>query len=421
MDCQQFYKHLWGYADHNIPKSLEKTLDKHCLECEDCARAYRLTVIENSVLQNKSDIPDLAEDFTAKIMNTVYQNHNQDKSISLNNWKHFVKKVSAITAPLMVVACLLLVFYFYGIPINSDNTQLADVNTESPQEDFTGSNTPEDEKIIPDAGDAAEIKVANNARSAPVDSFDKTDSFQQNSEPEPSAVSDYNNVSPTDEPNKPEPSRSTNSTLLPPDFSDYPLPVNLPEKYTLSQTINTNEQNLIMIYGIAATEENFSLQISKIDDLSPESPISTESASTQDIDSTSKLPINPSSDLPDDDKNINNNDINAYEESNPVNTSSGTGAASSLTDDNLSAVTAPNTAEDAKENLKMKDKEYAEAEITFTKEPSTEETAPTNKNTNDIQWEIVRNQTRYQITVSGSVNLSSSQLQQISEEIKQSL
>ncbi|MDR1615832.1 MAG: hypothetical protein LBR98_02290 [Syntrophomonadaceae bacterium] len=436
MNCQQFYKHLWDYADHNVPKSLEKTLDKHCLECENCARTYRLTVVENGVLQNKSDIPDLAEDFTARIMNTIYQNHNKAQLASLNNWKHFVKKISAITAPLMVVACLLLIFYFYGIPVNHDNTQIADITAESPpQKQSAGENTSQD--IILSAAD--EIKPVNNTVPSPAVSAsasDKTGNFRQDYET--SAADSYDYINQTDEPSKPEPSRSNNSVFLPPDFADYPVPVNLSERYTASQTINTDEQELTIIYNIAATGENFSLQILKIDNSSPESPVLPEADVIQDMDLMSQSDINSSSDLPVNDQNINNrgNGIDAGTTDNTTNTAAAGNGTDSSADNPPAAETdtadsekIPTADEELPEESQSKDNNPAAATVPI-KKPSTDDEnyeAATDENTSadidiqDIQWEVTRNQKRYQITVSGSANLPPSQLRQISEEIRKSL
>lgn len=71
MKCQLFDKYLFDYCDNDLSPALREKIDKHLQECSSCSNQVKLTVLENEVLRDNSDLPVLAGDFTNRVMHQI--------------------------------------------------------------------------------------------------------------------------------------------------------------------------------------------------------------------------------------------------------------------------------------------------------------------------------------------------------------
>lgn len=71
MKCQLFDKYLFDYCDDDLSPVLREKIDKHLQECSGCSNQVKLTVLENEVLRDNSDLPILAGDFTNRVMQQI--------------------------------------------------------------------------------------------------------------------------------------------------------------------------------------------------------------------------------------------------------------------------------------------------------------------------------------------------------------
>ena len=76
MKCQLFDRYLFDYCDDDLSPVLREKIDKHLQECTNCSNKVKLTVLENEVLRDNSDLPLLAGDFTNRVMHQITNSGN---------------------------------------------------------------------------------------------------------------------------------------------------------------------------------------------------------------------------------------------------------------------------------------------------------------------------------------------------------
>jgi len=72
MDCQDINNKIYEYCDDlasSSPSHLE--ILSHLRDCETCQQDYQLTLVENEILRDTSDIPDLSPAFTTMVMGAL--------------------------------------------------------------------------------------------------------------------------------------------------------------------------------------------------------------------------------------------------------------------------------------------------------------------------------------------------------------
>lgn len=279
MNCQQFYKHVWDYADQNISEQVEKRLSQHCQECPSCASLYQLTLLENEVLYTKKPVPGLSEDFTDRVMKTIYERHTD---LSVRTWRHKLKKTLALNAPLAVLGTLLLVFYLYGNTYYPNNVKIADTQNSSLSSPLdTGLSTGraaesqmynEQSSLNPgniEYGNSSQTTktpstpLKSQAKLATTPPVDTTDTISYLQENEALMLDENLTNKATDIPDN-KPSRSISHVVaIAPTFSEFPLPVDLPDKYRVQKVSNPNDDQLIVYYQVNSSLEEFTLEIAK--------------------------------------------------------------------------------------------------------------------------------------------------------------
>lgn len=108
MDCQELNNQIFDYCDDSVSPQVYLKVSKHLKECHDCQEIYQLTRLENEVLRDTSDIPELPADFTPRIMEAVGQ-FNQGAA-PLRNRKLWYGGVLAVAA--VIALCIYAPQYF---------------------------------------------------------------------------------------------------------------------------------------------------------------------------------------------------------------------------------------------------------------------------------------------------------------------
>lgn len=71
MNCLHCSKHMYKYYDSDLTPHLKEEIDNHLAVCPFCRFQYDLTLMENEVLRDTSDIPEISLDFNERVMNSI--------------------------------------------------------------------------------------------------------------------------------------------------------------------------------------------------------------------------------------------------------------------------------------------------------------------------------------------------------------
>ncbi len=71
MNCLLCKKHMYRYYDDELSPQLKLKIDLHLEACTSCRFQYDLTQMENQVLRDTSDIPEISPDFNSRVMNAI--------------------------------------------------------------------------------------------------------------------------------------------------------------------------------------------------------------------------------------------------------------------------------------------------------------------------------------------------------------
>lgn len=135
MNCQEIEKYCLDYCDNNLSSELRRPFEEHLEQCKHCRNLLYLTGMENEVLADPVDIPALAPDFNARLLDRIqahgplYPNEKVKSGGQFHEYlfnRPYVKRSWAL-----LVAALLLVLLIPPI-LNQDsnnNRQLAGNNT----------------------------------------------------------------------------------------------------------------------------------------------------------------------------------------------------------------------------------------------------------------------------------------------------
>ncbi|HOQ08839.1 MAG TPA: hypothetical protein PLG09_01800 [Syntrophomonadaceae bacterium] len=126
MNCQLFDRYLFDYCDGNVYPTLKLKMDEHLRECPRCNNQVKLTDLENQVLRDKSDLPALADDFTARIMQQII---GAEQAATIHfTWskKPFPSRVRKIAVTAAAAGLILVLAVFAQQIIPYAGTQVAD-------------------------------------------------------------------------------------------------------------------------------------------------------------------------------------------------------------------------------------------------------------------------------------------------------
>lgn len=127
MDCRKVDKYLYDYCDNILNPKQKAQIEKHLIECPLCSKIVRESLLESSILHEQWEIPELPDDFTARVMNRIASADMQPnpgtvypRSPNRNRWSRRLIGLAAMAA------VLLLVLYVPAMIKNNDSMQIAE-------------------------------------------------------------------------------------------------------------------------------------------------------------------------------------------------------------------------------------------------------------------------------------------------------
>lgn len=263
MNCQQIDKLVFEYCDNMLSPEMRLEVEKHLDICINCRRMVELSQLESSVLADKSMLPCLSEDFTARLMNIIGNKNTRSSKSSImpaNRKKWY--RLPFYWSGALVAALIVLILNIPGILpkdyINLDNNQIynqsdnsRDINSEIKSQELPetlmkkleeptkiSSTDSQSMSITPDA-----VATGNNELDSSFDSEQGNTMNRANTKQFQLLES-----TPTRGEQKVSPLSDTAATTLAVYKSTYIHPQNLPAEYSIEKIVNADPQNITYIY-----------------------------------------------------------------------------------------------------------------------------------------------------------------------------
>jgi hypothetical protein len=169
MNCQQINKFLYAFAEGSLDHELRAAIEQHIKECDNCRNNYKLTLVENEVLQEKTAIPILDDLFTARLMNKInpyYKPMAGERNTAPRKTYNLLTAIFKHHKALLSAASLGLIFCFslnhFYKPADSPNLHVAEQTSQLAGGIAANKNT--SGEVIPSN---PEIIVAENPLPSP--------------------------------------------------------------------------------------------------------------------------------------------------------------------------------------------------------------------------------------------------------------
>lgn len=141
MNCQLFDRYVFDYCEDRVSPALKDKIEEHLQDCTWCTSQVKLTCLENEFLGDKSDLPSLPEDFTARVMNKVTQSVQAEPAaltpVKANRFKLMDWALSSAVMGLIVLLVLVTPQFLPSF----ESGQVADQGMKGPA--ITGSGSKE--------------------------------------------------------------------------------------------------------------------------------------------------------------------------------------------------------------------------------------------------------------------------------------
>ncbi|MGR6835762.1 anti-sigma factor family protein [Syntrophomonas erecta] len=164
MNCQLVDNYIYAYCNGTLSPHLQKELETHMAHCQTCKNNYQLTRMENEILQDISNIPNLSEDFTGRVI-TAIQTLHPCADLDTKNTRHYSKQFPWKNILLGSVAAVVILLFFVMVPGLTDvySTRVADKG--NALLDFT---TPADErKSMPETSKETIARKTDSKKEVP--------------------------------------------------------------------------------------------------------------------------------------------------------------------------------------------------------------------------------------------------------------
>lgn len=102
MNCQQINQYLIRYTENTVSPYLRFLIEEHLEQCEACRKQYQLTLLENEALCDRSDLPELADDFTDRVMQSVTAVYPEKQTGVLWRWRRSLTWVACAALIVMI-------------------------------------------------------------------------------------------------------------------------------------------------------------------------------------------------------------------------------------------------------------------------------------------------------------------------------
>lgn len=102
MNCHQINQYLIRYSEDAVSPSLRILIAEHLEQCEACQKQYQLTLLENEALGDRSDLPQLGNGFTNRVMRSVAVGYPQRKATSARQGRKTLTWVACAAVMVMI-------------------------------------------------------------------------------------------------------------------------------------------------------------------------------------------------------------------------------------------------------------------------------------------------------------------------------
>lgn len=274
MNCQLIDQYVFDYCENNISPALREKIDHHLAECQRCSQQVNLTCLENEFLSDKSDLPDLTDDFADKVMHKIHALEQKSAVVPFPQTKTGRVKFAdlMLTAAVMGLVVLLVIVTPQLIP-STPLTQVSDRQTLDQSEGTgTGKTVSSQDSVSMNQNEAA-MKVPDNdisAKSVPqTESPSNTAPAPAVSEPEEPVMialndADISERAYTFAADQVSPSRMGSDSVKEnkSNTSLEPIhPVQLPDNFRLVEVLNSNDPAIQELTYNYTDERNRSLVI----------------------------------------------------------------------------------------------------------------------------------------------------------------
>jgi len=139
VDCQSLDRLIFSYCDNNLTPKKRLAVEEHLQKCFSCRHKLDLVILENELIKEATDIPQLSESFTGDLMMLIESRygsiapHDDSKELPGATLEKKKSKWGIMRARVAIAAVFLLVFMSVSYLLESGKINVADK---------TGTNTP---------------------------------------------------------------------------------------------------------------------------------------------------------------------------------------------------------------------------------------------------------------------------------------
>ncbi len=132
MDCQSLDRLIFSYCDNNLTPKKRLAVEEHLQKCFSCRHKLDLVILENELIKEAADIPQLSESFTGDLMmliesrygSTAPRDDNKDLPASIQGKKK--ANWGIMRSRIAIAAVFLLVFLGASFYLESGLIDIAD-------------------------------------------------------------------------------------------------------------------------------------------------------------------------------------------------------------------------------------------------------------------------------------------------------
>ncbi|MDD3365294.1 MAG: zf-HC2 domain-containing protein [Syntrophomonas sp.] len=278
MNCQDINQHMYDYCDGLVSPDLQSSMAEHLSKCESCRNNYQLTLIENETLCDAGDIPLLSEAFTARVMSSLvsadsFSSRPQPLVMSKNSSPYF-KRISWYSSLAIVAAIITLCLYIPNLKDTGNKINVANNSFKQQQLELQSN-------AVKNNDYGTQITNEDTIKLSQVNPSPNADSVDQSKLP-PSTLGSGSKSVPVHEDLTLAPSvlsapvsteamkRSTNlevgrSNRNESQVSDSAIlafsPQNIPDRFKLTKSNNTAENEAVYNYVSQDGKDNFQLKV----------------------------------------------------------------------------------------------------------------------------------------------------------------
>ncbi len=134
MNCQLCKKQMYSYHDGELAAQLMLDIERHLAQCSSCRFQYDLTRLENEMLRDNSDIPELSIDFNQRVLHAInlnaispFEDYQPIAMGKTRRWQWLPIYTKAAVAVVLLALCI----YIPGIKYGTRNE---DIIPKTPQQ-----------------------------------------------------------------------------------------------------------------------------------------------------------------------------------------------------------------------------------------------------------------------------------------------